>query len=61
MKMITVYAIWYMNNGKSPEIELVGSRKQLVDRVTQLVGKYDRFGWKTFKLKIGRVRCTSTK
>ena len=59
--MVTVYAVWYMNNGKSPEIELITKRRKLIDRVTQLIGKYDRVGWKTFKLKIGRAICTSMK
>ena len=59
--MVTVYAVWYMNNGKSPEIKLITKRSELIDRVTQLIGKYDRVGWKTFKLKVGVSRCISIK
>ena len=39
-----IYIVWYMNDRCSPEVELYKYKNIAVDRIKELIGKYDRIG-----------------
>lgn len=46
-----LWVVWYMNNGESPEIRIYATPEGVREAGNELIGKYDRVGFKRMNLE----------